>query len=273
MEGQPGISRAKIRQYTGLAESTQRRLRALYDQTGAVTRTPERQGRKRILNAMDISFIEGCIERMPDISLQELQEALREARDIYVSLSTIHRSLKRRGFSRVKLSCPARERDDEARARYCMHIAENYQPEQLVYSILPALSLDGIIALDVFETSLTAEKFTLFIEMVLDCMNPFPQRNSVLVMDNASIHHAEGLRELVEARGMRLEYLPTYSPDLNPIEEAFSSIKAWIRSNRDYALSEMLGDEAADPYILIYDAVFTVTAEKARGWFMHSGYL
>ncbi|CDO71854.1 hypothetical protein BN946_scf184939.g78 [Trametes cinnabarina] len=190
-----------------------------------------------------------------------------------------------------------------------MHIAENYQPEQLVfvdethlnrettrrmygwaqcgrrahrreffirgqrYSILPALSLDGIIALDVFETSLTAEKFTLFIEMVLDCMNPFPQRNSVLVMDNPSIHHAEGLRELVEARGMRLEYLPTYSPDLNPIEEAFSSIKAWIRSNRDYALSEMLGDEAADPYILIYDAVFTVTAEKARGWFMHSGYL
>ncbi|KAI9060884.1 hypothetical protein FKP32DRAFT_1577086 [Trametes sanguinea] len=68
------------------------------------------------------------------------------------------------------------------------------------YSILPAMSLDGIIALDVFEGSLTAEKFVLFIEMTLDCMNPFPQPNSVLVMDNASIHHAEGLRELVEAR-------------------------------------------------------------------------
>ncbi|KAI9060883.1 hypothetical protein FKP32DRAFT_1577108 [Trametes sanguinea] len=72
---------------------------------------------------------------------------------------------------------------------------------------------------------------------------------------------------------MRLEYLPTYSPDLNPIEEAFSSIKAWIRSHRDYALSEMLGDQGANAYVLIYDAVFSVTAEKARGWFQHSGYL
>ncbi|KAI9058991.1 hypothetical protein FKP32DRAFT_1614352 [Trametes sanguinea] len=72
---------------------------------------------------------------------------------------------------------------------------------------------------------------------------------------------------------MRLEYLPTYSPDLNPIEEVFSSIKAWIRSNRDYVLSEVLGDDGADPYVMIYDAVFSVTAAKARGWFHHAGYL
>lgn len=59
-------------------------------------------------------------------------------------------------------------------------------------------------------------------------MNPFPGRNSVLVMDNASIHKSADLEAMVLARGMRITYLPPYSPDFNPIEEAFSAVKAWI---------------------------------------------
>ncbi|EIN04445.1 hypothetical protein PUNSTDRAFT_76079, partial [Punctularia strigosozonata HHB-11173 SS5] len=70
-----------------------------------------------------------------------------------------------------------------------------------------------------------------------------------------------------------LVFLPAYSPDLNPIEEAFSSIKAWIRANRDYVLGELEGDVRCDPRQMLYDAVFSVTPEKARGWFAHSGYV
>ncbi|KIJ15202.1 hypothetical protein PAXINDRAFT_77853, partial [Paxillus involutus ATCC 200175] len=70
-----------------------------------------------------------------------------------------------------------------------------------------------------------------------------------------------------------LEYLPPYSPDLNPIEEAFSCIKAWIRSNRDYVLGELSGDVDTDPYGMIWEAVYNVTPEKAQGWFRHSGYI
>ncbi|EIM90979.1 uncharacterized protein STEHIDRAFT_49173 [Stereum hirsutum FP-91666 SS1] len=72
---------------------------------------------------------------------------------------------------------------------------------------------------------------------------------------------------------MRLVYLPAYSPDMNPIEEAFSCIKAAIRRNRDYVLGE-LGDGAyADPYAMLWQTVYdTVTPEKARGWFRDSGY-
>ena len=77
----------------------------------------------------------------------------------------------------------------------------------------------------------------------------------------------------VRFRGMRLEYLPPYSPDLHPIEEAFSSIKAWLRSNRDYVLGELTGDEFADPYGMIWKAVYTVTPENAAGWFKGSGYI
>lgn len=73
---------------------------------------------------------------------------------------------------------------------------------------------------------------------------------------------------------MRLIYLPPYSPDFNPIEEAFSAIKAWIRSNRDYARSELSGDATADPYTMIWEAVYmTVTPMKVEGWYQDCGYL
>lgn len=71
---------------------------------------------------------------------------------------------------------------------------------------------------------------------------------------------------------MRIIYLPSYSPDLNPIEEAFSSIKAWIRRHRDYVHSELTGSPLAEPHRVLLDAVFSVTPGKARGWFAHSGY-
>ena len=76
---------------------------------------------------------------------------------------------------------------------------------------------------------------------------------------------------------MKLLYLPTYSPDFNPIEEAFSSIKAWIRGNRDYVRSESVPDDLdanINPYVMVWDAVFkTVTPTKVEGWFKDCGYL
>ena len=71
---------------------------------------------------------------------------------------------------------------------------------------------------------------------------------------------------------MRLVFLSAYSPDLNPIEEAFSAIKAWIRSNRDYVLEELVGQQV-NAYRMLWDAVFSVTPENAYGWFKHSGYI
>ncbi|EPQ51993.1 hypothetical protein GLOTRDRAFT_20614, partial [Gloeophyllum trabeum ATCC 11539] len=64
--------------------------------------------------------------------------------------------------------------------------------------ILPAISLDGVLHLDILTCSWTVEEFQLYIDMLLDNMSPFPQSNSVLVMDNASTHHFEGLRDIVE---------------------------------------------------------------------------
>lgn len=77
---------------------------------------------------------------------------------------------------------------------------------------------------------------------------------------------------------MRLVYLPPYSPDLNPIEQGFSSLKAWLRSNNNHAMKELPANEtelaACNPYQLIWEAVHeTMTPESIRGWFHDSGYL
>ena len=64
-------------------------------------------------------------------------------------------------------------------------------------------------------------------------MNPFPAPCSVLVMDNAQIHHNGRVAEIVESAGCLLLYLPAYSPDLNPIEKAFSVFKSALRRNHD----------------------------------------
>ena len=73
---------------------------------------------------------------------------------------------------------------------------------------------------------------------------------------------------------MRLEYLPPYSPDLNPIEEMFSYVKAWMRSDRDYVHAELTGEFACNAYTMIWRAVSeSVTLEKIEGWYWDCRYI
>jgi hypothetical protein len=72
---------------------------------------------------------------------------------------------------------------------------------------------------------------------------------------------------------MRIEYLPPYSPDLNPIEEAFSAIKAHLRRHLHVLLAAMGEEDDLSVYLLLYEAVYSVTADDAYGWFSHSGYV
>ncbi|KAJ3875284.1 hypothetical protein F5051DRAFT_300586, partial [Lentinula edodes] len=65
--------------------------------------------------------------------------------------------------------------------------------------ILPAILLTGVLHLDILTRSWTGEEFRNYVEVLLDNMNPYPGQNSVLIMDNSSVYHFEGLRELVEA--------------------------------------------------------------------------
>lgn len=137
------------------------------------------------------------------------------------------------------------------------------------WSILPAIGINGYLECEVFQGSFNSERFAMFIEKVLRKMNPFPGPRSVLIMDNCSTHHSDMIRPMCEAAGVRLEYLPPYSPDLSPIEESFSVIKSWIRKNRKQGLNfrgEIYG-------FFLYIAVqLSDVKGQARGFFRHCGY-
>jgi transposase len=83
-------------------------------------------------------------------------------------------------------------------------------------------------------------------------------------MDNLKAHKGERVRQLIEARGCKVLFLPPYSPDFNPIEEAFSKIKGILREVGARTREALL--EA------ISEALSMVTAEDARGFFEHCGY-
>ena len=88
-------------------------------------------------------------------------------------------------------------------------------------------------------------------------------------MDNASIHHVEGVRQLIEDQvGAQLLFLPPYSPDLNPLEEVFSQIKSIMKKKND-ALFQV----CSAPRALLSMAFGMVTEEDCKSYIIHSGYL
>ena len=98
-------------------------------------------------------------------------------------------------------------------------------------------------------------------------MNPYPGPNSVIVLDNAKIHHDEGLIEYLQAFGVHIEFLPPYLPDLNPIKTAFSAIKSFLKKNRDFI------ESCNDPIYALLIASFHITAAMAEGFFKGTIYL
>jgi transposase len=93
-------------------------------------------------------------------------------------------------------------------------------------TFLAALRHDAIAAPCVLDGAVNGHSFRAWIEQVLA---PTLAPGDVVIMDNLSSHKVEGVRRAIEARGASLRYLPPYSPDLNPIEQAFAKLKAHLR--------------------------------------------
>jgi transposase len=111
------------------------------------------------------------------------------------------------------------------------------------------------------EGSTDREVFESYVEHALA---PTLEAGQVVLMDNLSAHKPARVRQLIEERGCELIYLPAYSPDFNPIEEAFSKIKGKLRqagARTKDALVEVLGE-----------ALSAVSARDALGYFEHAGY-
>jgi transposase len=111
------------------------------------------------------------------------------------------------------------------------------------------------------EGATDSEAFEAYVEHFLA---PSLCEGQVVVLDGLGAHRPQRIRELIQARGADLLFLPSYSPDLNPIEEAFSKIKALVRKE-DARVREALVEA-------IGRALVAITPEDAAGWFAHAGY-
>jgi transposase len=128
-------------------------------------------------------------------------------------------------------------------------------------TLLASISLEGMGECLAVEGSTTTAVFEAYLEHVLVSSL---RRGQVVVMDNLSAHKGSRVRELIESRGCELIYLPPYSPDFNPIEEAFAKLKALLRKAEARSREGLI--EA------IGQALEALTARDTRNFFEHRGY-
>ena len=190
----------------------------------------------------------------------------------------------------------ALERDEFLRCAWRVMVAERVEPERLIFvdemgtntslspiygwskkgerahcsvprnrgkntTVLSSMSVEGMGPSLAVEGATTAVVFEAYVERVLA---PTLRKGQVVVMDNLSAHKGERVKQLIEGLGCELVYLPPYSPDLNPIEEAFGKMKDLIRkaeARTKEALLEAIGA-----------AISALSARDARGYFEHCGY-
>lgn len=128
-------------------------------------------------------------------------------------------------------------------------------------TVLGGLTLGGVTACLSIEGAADTDVMLAFVEHALV---PTLRRGQVVVLDNLSIHRAPRVRQLIEAVGCTLRFLPAYSPDLNPIEQAWSKLKARLR-----AIGARTTDALHEALAGVLDQV---TPEDARAFFTHCGY-
>lgn len=128
-------------------------------------------------------------------------------------------------------------------------------------TLISALGVGGVVASMVVDGAVNRRVFDVFVERVL---LPRLRPGDVVVMDNLSSHKGDRARLLIESAGADVEFLPPYSPDLNPIEMVFSKIKQLLRS-----LACRTRDELWDRLKPVLEAV---TPTDAANCFAHCGY-
>lgn len=105
-----------------------------------------------------------------------------------------------------------------------------------ITTFVAALRHDGVSAPFVIDHAMTS---AIFIEYVRQCLVPTLSPGDIVVMDNLQPHKNATVRELIEAAGAELRFLPPYSPDLNPIEQAFAKFKAHLRKAQERSIEAL----------------------------------
>ena len=298
------MSFEEIAEMLFMCEKSVRRYIALFNATGGVSPQDHKNGPDKLLTEFEQLLLLQSLLHKPTLFLQELQEILYRATGKAVHASTICRTIKYHGFTRKKVQVIALQRSEELRLQYMAEISA-FPPEMIIWidetgsdrrntvrqygyslrgltpvshelkvsgkriSAIAAMSTRGIEDVYTVSSSVNGETFQEFIcQCVLPIVLPFDGYNShsIVVMDNASIHHLERVRDIITGVGARLVFLPPYSPDLNPIEEVFAKVKKCLREN------SACFQTTSTPEAVVKLAFSTVTTEDCLGFIRHAGY-
>lgn len=291
---QAGESTTEVADRFGVSTAFVRRLQQRFRLTGCLAPRPHGGGRARKLAGRE-GDLRQAVAECPDATPAEHRERLR----LPASRVTVWRAMRRLGLTRKKKSTHASERDrpdvvearrrwpeklagvdpsdlvflDETGANTAMQRTHGYAPEgQRVVASAPlggwkavtfvgALTADGLAAPWALEGAMNGEWFLAYVEQVLV---PTLRPGMVVVMDNLPSHKVVGVEAAILAAGCRLEYLPPYSPDLNPIEKAFSKLK---RALRDWAARTVEG-----VYEGLREIITRFGPAECLNYFRHCGY-
>lgn len=303
LEGGDAPTDENIARISSSTARTVRRRRSNLVRFGTTKAPSNGVGRPRAVTPNMLAALRDRLVDSPCMRLKDMVAFLRKEFDAEVTRFSVSRALESIGYTKVTRNV-ARERNPDLRADH-IHERSFFNSCQLIYidesgcdksidiknkgwskkgttpvqikrlqrgqrfQILPAYSQDGIIYCEVFEGSTDSERFEEFLERLLPYCGKWPEPRSVLIIDNASIHHSERVQQLCDDAGVVLLYLPPYSPDLNPIEEFFGELKRYIQEVWDEFEDLIKEDFAA----FLEEAVRVVERrrESARGHFRHTG--
>jgi transposase len=128
-------------------------------------------------------------------------------------------------------------------------------------SILSSMRLDGTLVPITYKGTLDG---SLFLGYVTQFLAPTLNEGDIVIMDNASPHKVKGIVEAIEARGAFVVYLPTYSPDLNPVEKMWSKVKAHLKKIKARTLDAL--------YDALKNALDDISISDINSWFRESNY-
>jgi len=128
-------------------------------------------------------------------------------------------------------------------------------------SILSSMRLDGTLVPLAYKGTLNG---ALFLAYVKEFLVPTLKVGDIVIMDNASSHKVKGVVEAIEAVGAYVLWLPTYSPDLNPVEQLWSKVKAHLRKVKARTLDAL--------YFALKDALDSISISDIKAWFSNAGY-
>lgn len=262
-------------------------------------------GRPRSITPSMLEALREHLLEKPDKYLDEMVIFLWDEFRILVAASTVSRALKLMNWSKKQSRHVAKGRNADLRDFY-LHNVSVYSSYHLVYvdesgcdkrvgsrrtgwsphgvtpvkiarygresqyQILPAYTQDGILLSRVFQGSTDSAVFEDFVEQLLHHCGKWPEPRSVLVLDNASFHRSKRVEQMCIDAGVKLVFLPPYSPDLNPIEEFFAELKAFIK--RRWSTYEDNPDKGFDVFLDWCIHHIGSKQGSARGHFRHSGW-